>query len=96
MPFYHGERHRTLDAWIQIDTAQSHVISNQTIELENGKIVVEVRTKEPDPVLEGMRLYFRFQDRLFKAVVLYWRGNPNRVQLVQTMRQIVLSLKPSP
>ena len=98
--FHLRETPPTLNAWVVVDTARKHLISKNAFELESAPTgisqILEVRTEEGDPPLVSVGWYFRFQDHLFKAMLLYWKGNPNADKLIQTMRQVVHSLKLSP
>jgi hypothetical protein len=62
--------------------------------LDGNETALEVREENYDS--EAVIWYFPFEGTWFKAVLIYWEGDPNADKYLQTMRQIVLSLKLSP
>jgi RHS repeat-associated protein len=95
--FHLRETPRTLNAWATMETARKHLTSEHAFEVESAPTgitqILEVKTDEGEPPMEVVSWYFHFHERLFKAMLLYWKGNPNADKLVQTMKQVVLTLK---
>lgn len=86
----------TVEAWIKMDTARKLVVSQRTFELRGAPDgmgpIREIRTEEDDPALETISWYFHFRGQLFKAMLLYWHGDPGAIKLSETMNEVVRSL----
>jgi hypothetical protein len=88
----------TPDQWATMDARRTHVIGRRTFDLRDTSPgmsrIIEVRTEELEPTLEGVNWYFILEGRLFKAMLLYWQGNSKVEQLIDTLNQVVRTVKP--
>lgn len=92
----------TVEELIKADTAHQKVLAKRDINvsLSSGAArAIEVR-EEADvgsgPLEEALIWYFPLEDKWFEAQLVYWQGDPNSEKYLQTMRQIVLSLRLTP
>jgi hypothetical protein len=95
------ERPQTLDAWIKANTAREDVTSRQAIQLEVGQesvpaIEVHGHDRGDAPVFEWVDWYFKIGDRMFQATVIYWQGNTRTDEFLETMKQVVRTLRAKP
>jgi len=92
----------TVEEWIKGDTAHQKVLAKREINVSLFSGVtraIEVREEadvSPGPLEEAVIWYFALQDKWFEAQLVYWRGDPNAEKYLQTMRQIVSSLRLTP
>jgi hypothetical protein len=89
---------RTLEEWATYGSAHQNILGRKVFELENGvhRIdVIELRTRccASAPFLEGYSWYFAVDGRMFCASVSHWEGDKGLDGLLQTLQDIVLSLR---
>jgi hypothetical protein len=89
---------QSVDDLATLDVAGKDVIGRRNLVIREGARalpVVEVKTRccTAYPYREAVTWYFQFEGVLFAADVYYWEGDPNASKLVETLRQIVLSVR---
>ena len=87
-----------LDDWVRIGTKHATVLSKREFVLADSMrkiFVVEVREQccAVPPYDDSIDWYFERDSRFFSASITYRRGNPNTATLLNTLRQIVLSIE---
>jgi hypothetical protein len=85
---------QTMEAWIEMNTRRQDVISRLTVNLPSSRgqiAATEIAIRYEDE--RSLEWYFQFGSRLFEASLIYWVDNDHVDSLVETMRQIVASLR---
>lgn len=92
------EQPRTLEGWVGLGTKHQEVTGRRNVEIETSiglTTAVEIRTLccAVAPFQEGVEWYFMTGGRYFEATVMYWQGDSEAQARVETMRQLVRSLR---
>jgi hypothetical protein len=89
---------RTLEEWVGLGAKHDQVTGRRDVEIETSTgftTAVEVKTLccSIAPFQEGVDWYFMTGGRYFEATVTYWQGDPEARARVETMKQLVRSLR---
>ena len=93
-----AEMPHTLADWMAMDNRRGGLADERTLEIEmaHGRLSIsEVRRNccAVPPYSESVAWYFQLEGRPFKALLIYWKGDPKVDKLRQTLRRIVASLR---
>jgi hypothetical protein len=88
----------TLNEWAALGSAHEEVVAMTTREIEKqGRrlALIEVRSEccGGPPFQDSIEWYFRLDGRLFSASVTYLRADRHATEYVDTLTQVVLSLR---
>jgi len=93
-----AEMPRTLADWITIDNRRPGVVDERQLEIDSPDGRLSITEMKRDccavaPFSESVAWYFQLKGRPFKALLVYWKGDPNLDKLRQTLQQIVSSIR---